>query len=58
MPVIIHELEVVPERPTEPPAGTTPPSEEAPPESPPLTSQEIRDIIRHQAARSARLRAH
>lgn len=58
MSVIINELEIVPERPAEPPVGATTPPEQAPPKAPPLASQEIRDIIRHQAARMARVWAY
>ncbi len=57
MSVIINEFEVVVEPPAESAANQPTPTESAP-TSLALTPQDIRDIIRHQAERRARIRAH
>jgi hypothetical protein len=56
MAVIINEFEVVVDSPEEQPAQETAPAEQGP--APSLTPQDIRDVLRHQMERRARLRAH
>lgn len=56
MGVIINDFEVVTEPPEEP-AGGEPAAATAPP-PPSLAPQDIMDIVRQQAARAARIRAH
>jgi hypothetical protein len=56
MGVIINDFEVVVGPPAEPAAGEPTPAAASPP--PALAPQDIVDVIRHQAERAARVRAH
>jgi hypothetical protein len=58
MAVIINEFEVVVDSPEEQPAQAAAPAEQGPGAGPALTPQDIRDVLRHQMERRARLRAH
>jgi len=57
MGVIINELDVVAAPPAEAPAAPAPPGVSAAP-PPPVQLEELRNLLRHQAERAARLRAH
>ena len=54
MPVVIDEFEVVAETPSTPPAAAAPAG--APPAPP--TPHDLQDLLRRQAERAARVRAH
>jgi hypothetical protein len=56
MAVIINEFDVQVQPPEERPQGEAEPAEEAPAVA--LRPQELADVLRHQAERRARLRAH
>jgi hypothetical protein len=58
MSVIINELEVVVETPTEPATAEPSQQEQETPLAPPMAPQDVGDIMRHHAQRIARLRAH
>lgn len=58
MSVIINELEVVVESPAEQGTGEPTQQEQETPLAPPLAPQDIRDILRYQRERMARIRAH
>ena len=57
MGVIINELDVVAAPPAEASAAPAPPGVSAAP-PPPVQLEELRNLLRHQAERAARLRAH
>jgi hypothetical protein len=60
MGVIVNELEVVAAPPAEAaaPGGAAPAGREAAAAPPTLSLEELRNLLRHQAERAARLRAH
>lgn len=57
MPVIIHDFEIVVEEPEAPPASPSLPPPTAPP-PPALRPADVRLILRRQAQRAERVRAH
>lgn len=56
MPVIIHDFEIVVEEPEAPPASPSLPPQPAPP--PTLRPADVRLILRREAQRAERVRAH
>lgn len=57
MPVIIHDFEIVVEEPETPPALPSQPPPSAPP-PPALRPSDVRLIVRREAQRAERVRAH
>lgn len=58
MSVIINDFEVVVEPPAESAGSQAPAEQEEAPPQPPMGPRDVRDIVRRQAMREARVRAH